>query len=79
MHILGGYLVGALYISFFAYKEKKRAMLSFFIFVFTIMVMWEVHEYMRGQVLYNKISDYSDTLQDIIFGFLGAYLAYKKK
>jgi hypothetical protein len=43
------------------------------------MVVWEVYEYQRGVIVYDGLFDYFDTLKDLVFGFLGGYVAYKKK
>lgn len=79
MHILGGYLIGILLVSLSIYNKTFINKQFFFWVLFIVMVAWEVYEYKRGAVLYDKLFDYVDTLKDVVFGYLGAYIAYKRK
>jgi surface polysaccharide O-acyltransferase-like enzyme len=79
MHILGGYLIGALFIAL-GTKNKTIASKSFFFWgLFLVMVAWEFFEYKRGMVEYDELYDYFDSIKDVLFGYLGAYIAYKRK
>ena len=78
MHILGGFLVVNLFASLFAYQQKRFSLSWCLLTLFVVMIIWEVYEYGRGVVLYDDMMDYFDSIKDIIFGFLGGFLAYRK-
>jgi uncharacterized membrane protein len=77
MHILGGYLIGGLILAISFYKKGTISLTSFLLGLFVVMIVWEVYEYLRGVILYDKISDVYDSLSDLLFGFLGGLTAYK--
>jgi cobalamin synthase len=79
MHIWGGFLIGLLIVALSFYNKTFKNKQFFFLSLFIVMVIWEVYEYQRGVILYDGLFDYFDTLKDVVFGFLGGYLAYKKK
>lgn len=79
MHIWGGFLIGLLIIAASFYNKTFKNKQFFFWSLFLVMVVWEVYEYQRGAVLYDELFDYLDTVKDVFFGFLGGYLAYKRK
>ncbi len=79
MHILGGYLIGTLFI-ILGEKNKTVGTKSYFFWaLFLTMAAWEIFEYERGMVEYTRLYDYFDSIKDVAFGYLGAYLAYKQK
>lgn len=79
MHVLGGYLVGLFFSSYALLRKRSITPSGYFLLVLLMMLAWEVYEYARGVILYDKVSDYFDTLQDFIFGYLGSLFAYNKK
>ncbi len=79
MHILGGFLIGLLITAFSFYNKTLGNRQFFSLSLFLVMVIWEVYEYQRGVIIFDELFDYLDTLKDIVFGFLGGYLAYKRK
>ncbi len=79
MHIWGGFLIGLLIVALSFYNNTMKNRQFFFLSLFLVMFIWEVYEYQRGVILYDKLFDYFDTLKDVFFGFLGGCLAYKKK
>lgn len=79
MHIWGGFLIGLLIVATSIYNKTFRDKQFFFSALFLVMVVWEVYEFQRGVILYDELSDYIDTVKDVLFGFMGGYLAYKKK
>ncbi len=79
MHIWGGFLIGLLITAVSFYNKTFKSKQFFFITIFLVMVVWEVYEYQRGVIVYDGLFDYFDTLKDLVFGFLGGYVAYKKK
>ncbi|MBP6888374.1 MAG: hypothetical protein KBC21_01605 [Candidatus Pacebacteria bacterium] len=79
MHVLGGYLIGLLLIALSLYNKTLINKQFYFWSLLIVMVVWELYEYKRGMVLYDELFDYLDTIKDVIFGYLGAYIAYKRK
>ena len=58
MHIWGGFLIGLLIISLSFYNKTLKNKQFFFLALFLVMVIWEVYEYQRGVILYDKLFDY---------------------
>jgi surface polysaccharide O-acyltransferase-like enzyme len=79
MHIVGGFLVGSLFIALGKYNTRVARKSFFFWALFLVMILWEFSEYKRGMVTYGRFYDYCDSLKDVMFGYLGAYIAYKRK
>jgi hypothetical protein len=77
MHILGGYLIGGLVLAISLYKRFNISPTSFLFALFVVMIVWEIYEYGRGVIVYDKMSDFYDSLSDLVFGFLGGLIAYK--
>jgi hypothetical protein len=76
MHILGGLGVASLVYSILIYLRKPVTLLPIIVSVFVVAVTWEIYEYVRGVVIYDRLSSYLDTVKDLIDGTIGAYIAY---
>lgn len=79
MHILGGLLIGGLSINLLKIQNRSRliSLTHVALYVVFVAAIWEVYEYLRGVIDYDSVSDYFDTVTDLINGIIGAVLAYK--
>lgn len=79
MHILGGFLIAALSVNLLKVQNKSRLISVTHVtaYVIFVAIIWEISEYMRGVIDYNSLSDYFDTVTDLINGVIGGLLAYK--
>jgi len=84
MHGFGGVTIGLLIIGFFLHinikKESgtslKKIFVSLVIYMFIAMIIWEIFEYISF-ILHSQIwNGWSDTIQDIIMGYMGSFVVF---
>lgn len=77
MHILGGFGVGAFFLSVFEYKKRPVTYRTIFLLYIVIALGWEFLEAYKGFTNLQDLGDVVDTLADLFNGALGAAIAYR--
>lgn len=77
-HTLGGVVVGSVFIYLASYytSEKSVNILTIITQVFVVGVLWEVFELYGGLTFMTDKGYFIDTLGDLFFDILGAYIGY---
>jgi hypothetical protein len=76
MHIVGGFGTALFVYFFFEYIGKPISYLWLCISFVLVAIVWEIHEYLIGAVLYDTWFGWFDTTKDTINGWVGTTIAY---
>lgn len=76
MHILGGAGIYFFVYSIFSYKNKNTSFKKVIFYTIVICLIWEMYEYLRGANMYLDLSDYLDSVKDLINGIIGGAIAF---
>lgn len=77
MHILGGFGVGSLVVSFVTYRKQSFSLVPTLLVYLLVACVWELYEYTHDLLLASKwLGDAVDTFSDVINGAIGATIAY---
>lgn len=77
MHILGGFGVGWFFTSGLILLRKKHSIKVIVFLTLSIMVMWEVYEYLLDLNDLRSWIGWKDTIADVFNGFVGMTIFYK--
>ena len=76
MHILGGMGVASLTYAVLSYKGIHVSYMRLLFIFLIVAFLWELYEYLREVNLYETMSDYLDSVKDIVDGIIGMTVAY---
>lgn len=76
MHVMGGFGIAALAGAFFTYRGIKVSYWKLFIAYLIAAVTWEMYEYVYNAMSFGGLSEWFDTMKDIIDGWIGMSIAY---
>jgi hypothetical protein len=76
MHILGGFGVASLASALFSYGNSKISYWKLFAMYLSVAILWEAYEYIHDMIRVVAWNGWTDTIQDIINGWIGMSIAY---
>lgn len=76
MHIMGGFGVASLVMSVAHYRKKKISFIAVLALYLVVAIGWELYEFAHDMLRHVEWNGWSDTLDDVFNGALGASVAY---